>query len=155
MKRKVLTLCVLFFLLFFALTIICCSLTHQSCIPSALPVHCVCGWKQKRSHWQVIQEKNVNLFYRLICQQRYLPTQPSLITSQPNRDTSCLLTWVCVLVRVCVCFWVHLCCTVCSRAFFIGMGLCLQSSLASYEPGHCYPSEGIIDWAGKVLWMVE
>lgn len=105
MKRKVLTLCVLFFLLFFALTIICCSLTHQSCIPSALPVHCVCGWKQKRSHWQVIQEKNVNLFYRLICQQRYLPTQPSLITSQPNRDTSCLLTWVCVcvLVHVCVC----------------------------------------------------
>lgn len=40
------------------------------------------------------------LFYRLICQQQYSPTQPSLITSQPDVD-SLLFTCVCFRDYVC------------------------------------------------------
>lgn len=65
-------------------------------LPFSLPCHCIVSVFERKPLAGNLSE---NSAYMLICQQLYSPTQPSLITSQPDADTW-LFTCVCVCVFV-------------------------------------------------------
>lgn len=79
-------------------------LSHSSVMYSLCLASALCLWlKAKTKPLAGNSREKCESVLQIDMPTALLTTQPSLITSQPNRDTSCLLTWVCVCLCVCVC----------------------------------------------------